>query len=67
MQIAVLDYDLRDVDIITVEDSFIVENYKGSVEEFLISHCGYNIDNISYMYGEELGVNCNMTKESFGG
>lgn len=67
MQIAVLDYDLRDVDIITVEDSFIVENYEGSVEEFLISHCGYNIDNISYMYEEELSVNCNMTEESFGG
>lgn len=67
MQIAVLDYDLRDVDIITVEDSFIVENYKGSVEEFLISHCGYNIDNISYMYGEKLNINRWMNEESFGG
>lgn len=67
MQIAVLDYGVRDVDIITINDSLIEEKYEGSVERFLIEHCGYNPDSISYMCGDCLNINTEMNEESFGG
>ena len=49
MQIAVFDYSVGDVDIISINDSLIEEKYEGNVEQFLIEYCGYNPDSISYV------------------
>lgn len=65
MQIAVLDYSVGDVDIITINDSLIEEKYEGSVEQFLIEYCGYNPDCISYMCKDYLNINTEMNEESF--
>lgn len=47
MRIGVFDYCSATIDIIDVNDE-IVDAYD-SVEEYLISHCGYNDSNISWM------------------
>lgn len=49
MQIAVFDYSVGDVDIISINDSLIEEKCEGNVEQFLIEYCGYNPDSISYV------------------
>ena len=67
MQIAVLDFGVGDVDIITVNNSLIEEEYDGEVENFLIDYCGYNPNNISFMCGDYLNINTEMNEESFGG
>lgn len=60
MTIAVLDYSLAEVDII----SNAPEMNDEETEQWLIEHCGYNPDNIYWMSGK-LRVN-NLTPEDFG-
>ena len=54
MQIAVLCYDSSEVDIIDV-----------CIENWLIEHCQYNLDQISWMNASSIKVN-NLTPEDFG-
>lgn len=65
IKIAVLCFDVSDVDIITVNKSFIDENFGGDIEAFLIEHCQYSPDNIQWMGGENINLNLDMTEESF--
>lgn len=65
IKIAVLCPEILEVDIITVNKSFIDNNFGGDVESFLIEHCQYNTDNIQWMFGEDIGVNLNMNEKSF--
>lgn len=61
MIIAVLDYSSCDVDIITDAPTMNDEQ----TEEWLISHCQYNPDNIYWMSGNHIRVN-NLTPDDFG-
>lgn len=65
MKIAVLDFDCNSVDIITVDESLINEQYNGEVEDFLTEHCQYNLDMIQWMAGN-LQMNLAMSEKSFG-
>lgn len=47
MKIGVFDYCSATIDIIDVDDEIV--NAYDSIEEYLISHCGYNDSNISWM------------------
>lgn len=61
MQIAVLCYDSSEVDIIDV----CIENDNDIIENWLIEHCQYNLDQISWMNASSIKVN-NLTPEDFG-
>ncbi|MBQ4394339.1 MAG: hypothetical protein II825_03480 [Paludibacteraceae bacterium] len=61
MQIAVLCYDSSEVDIIDV----CIENDNDIIENWLIEHCQYNLDQISWMSASSIKVN-NLTPEDFG-
>lgn len=61
MQIAVLCYDSSEVDIIDV----CIENDYDIIENWLIEHCQYNLDQISWMSASSIKVN-NLTPEDFG-
>lgn len=67
MKIAVLDFVNTSVDMVDVDEDFIMRNYHGDVEEFLICWCGYNIDNIQWMTNRKLKINLNMTIDDFAG
>lgn len=67
IKIAVLCFDVLDVDIITVNKSFIDENFGGDIEAFLTEHCQYDPDNIKWIAGDDLNLNLNLTEKSFGG
>lgn len=67
IKIAVLCFDVSGVDIITVNKSFIDENFGGDIEVFLTEYCQYNLDNIQWISGENINLNLNMTEKSFGG
>ena len=67
IKIAVLCFDVLDVDIITVDESFIDKNFDGDIETFLTEHCQYDPDNIQWMAGDNINLNLNMTEKSFGG
>lgn len=43
MKIAVLDFVNTSVDMIDVDEDFIMRNYHGDVELFLTCWCGYSI------------------------
>lgn len=66
IKIAVLCFDVLDVDIITVNKLFIDKNFGGDIELFLIEHCQYDPDNIKWMADENININLDMTEESFG-
>lgn len=67
MKIAVLDFVNTSVDMVDVDEDFIMRNYHGDVEEFLICWCGYNVDNIQWMANRKLKINLNMTIDDFAG
>lgn len=67
IKIAVLCFDVLDVDIITVNKSFIDKNFGGDIELFLTEHCQYDPDNIEWIAGDDLNLNLNLTEKSFGG
>lgn len=65
MKIAVLDFNCNSVDIITVDDVLIEEQYDGEVEIFLTEYCEYNLDMIQWMESVA-DLNLDMTEKSFG-
>lgn len=65
MKIAVLDFSCNSIDIITVNETLINEQYNGEVEDFLIEHCQYNPDMIQWIAGN-LEMNLALTEKSFG-
>ena len=67
MKIVVLNFVNTSVDMINVDEDFIMRNYHGYVEEFLICWCGYSIDNIQWMANRKLKINLNMTIDDFAG
>lgn len=66
IKIAVLCLDFLDVDIITVNKSFLDKNFGGDIKSFLVEHCQYDLDNIQWISGDNINVNLNMTEASFG-
>lgn len=67
MKIAVLDFASTSVDIINVDEEFIMRNYHGDVELFLAYWCDYSIDNIQWIANNKLETNLNMTIDDFAG
>lgn len=67
MKIAVLDFVNTSVDMIDVDEDFIMRNYHGDVELFLTCWCGYSIDNIQWIANNKLKINLNMTIDDFAG
>ena len=67
MKIAVLDFVNTSVDMIDVDEDFIMRNYHGDVELFLACWCGYSIDNIQWIANNKLKINLNMTIDDFAG
>lgn len=62
-KIAVLDYNCASVDIIEVDDDTIAAY--GGEEAYLLKHCKYNLDEISWMGGVK-EINTDFNDASFG-
>lgn len=65
MKIIVLDFGCNSVDVITVAPEVV--NKYGDEENYLIEHCGYNLDNIQWMAGDDIQLNLDMTHDDFEG
>lgn len=57
MTIAVLHYPTQEVFMIAVDEKLIDEVYNHDIEDYLVRHCVFDLDDIEYMVGDEIVIN----------
>lgn len=62
-QIAIMDKVHNTINVITISED-ILQSYQ-NIEEYIQKHCGFVIDNISWMVNDRITINANLSDDSF--